>query len=254
MTPTRRWLSAVSEQMLEQRKSIFMAMEDELVFADNGNLKTTNPKGYLFRKLLPEDLRTTPTDPLPQNVFRQYGSRWQMRFQGGEAVPLNRQKGTEYLATLLSLPYQSISVLDLCANGVMDEQTRAAMEAGGFEVVDYQFVLQFRERLGEIENEIAETQEYNDIERTAWLRAEKERFLKQPKGMIGPNGKVYRTQDPLKKPRDAVTKAIRRTIQNIRRAGMDNFADHLEKYIITGNEMIYSPLEGICWETSAIRE
>ncbi len=55
--------------------------------------------------------------------------------------------------------------MDLVANGTMDEQTRPAMKAGGFDVVDYQHVVQFREPLTEMEKEIAEAQEYNDHEK-----------------------------------------------------------------------------------------
>lgn len=72
--------------------------------------------------------------------------------------------------------------------------------------------------------------------------------------MVGPGGKGNRMQDPLKKPRDAVTIAIRRAIESIRKAGMISLADHLGKYIITGNEIIYNPPGEIYWETTAISE
>ncbi len=73
------------------------------------------------------------------------------------------------------------------------------------------------------------------------------------KEMVGPGGKGNRMQDPLKKPRDAVTITIRRTIESIRKAEMNSLADHLEKYIITGNEIVYNPPDEIYWETTAIR-
>lgn len=200
MAPTRRLLSAASELLLEQRKSLFLAMEEQLIFNEKGNLRALNHGSLMFRKFLPEELRTSPIDPLPKNVFGQYGSRWQMRFQGGETVPLNKQKGAEYLTHLLSSPGKSVSVLDLVANGTMDEQTRAAMKAGGFDVVDYQQVVQFREHLSEMEKEIAEAQEYNDHERAEQLRVKKEQLLRQLKEMVGPGGKGNRMQDPLKSP------------------------------------------------------
>jgi hypothetical protein len=235
---------------MERFNSILIAIEESLAFAENGSIRSLTSKNVLFQKLLPESLRTTHVDPLPKNIFRQCGSTWQLRFKGSEPVFLNRQKGAEYIAALLSTPFQSISVLDLCANGTMDEQTRNAMKAGGFKVVDYQHLVQFRERLGEMEKEIFEAIEYNDHERTERLRVEKENFLKQLKGVVGTGGKM---QDPLKKPRDAVTKAISRTIKSIRKVGIDCFANHLEKHIITGNEIIYNPPDDVLWETAAIR-
>lgn len=253
LTPTRRRLSAESEQILRQNNSVFISMEEELVFTEKANLQTSSPKDFLFRKLLPVELRTTPADPLPQNIFRQCGSRWQMRFQGGETVYLNRQKGIEYITTLLAAPYQSISVLDLYDNGTMDEQTRAAMKAGGFEIADYQRVTKLRNNLKELEQEITEAEDYNDHERAERLREEKEQILKQVNGMIGPGGKLRKSDDPLKKPRDAVSKATRRTIQNIRKANMNYFADHLEKCIIFGNKMMYNPPDEIFWNTIAVK-
>jgi hypothetical protein len=254
MTPTRRWLSATSEQMLEQRKSVFMAMEEELIFAENGNLKTSNPKGYLFRNLLPKDLRTTPTDPLPQNVFRQYGSRWQMRFQGGEAVFLERQKGAEYITSLLGAPHQAISVLDLYNNSTMDEQTRIAMKSGGFDLSDEKYLGQCRNRIVELNRGIMEADQFNDLGQMAKLQREKDQILKQVKELIGPGGILRRSNDPLKKPRDAVSKAIQRTIKNIRKAEMNYFADHLKKWLICGNEMMYYPSDDIYWYTAPIVE
>lgn len=79
-------------------------------------------------------------------------------------------------------------------------------------------------------------------------------MVPQLKEIVGPGGKGNRMQDPIKKPRDAVTIAIRRTIESIREAGMNALAVHLEKYIITGNEIIYNPPDEIYWETTAIRE
>lgn len=67
--------------------------------------------------------------------------------------------------------------------------------------------------------------------------------------MIGPGGKVRKSDDPLKKPRDAVSKAVRRTMQNIRKAKMNRLAEHLEKSIVFGNEMMYNPSDDIYWET-----
>jgi hypothetical protein len=254
ITPTRRWLSVESEQMLEQRGSVFLAMEEKLVFAEKANLQTSSPKSYLFRKLLPKDLHTTSADPLAQYIFRQCGSRWQIRFQGGEAVFLNRQKGAEYITILLATPHQLISVLDLYDNGTMDEQTRVAMKAGGFHAAEYKLVAKIRNSLKELEQEIVEAEEFNDHERAERLRVEKDQILKQVNAMIGPGGKLRKSDDPLKKPRDAVSKAVRRTIQNVRKANMNRLADHLEKSIVFGNKMMYNPSDEIIWETLAVSE
>jgi len=254
ITPTRRWLSVASEQLLEQRKSVFMAMEEELVFADNRNLKPTDPKGYLFRKLLPQELRTTPTDPLPQNIFRQHGGRWQIRFQGGEAVFINRQKGAEYLSALLASPHKPISVLDVYNSGIMDEKARIAMKAGGFGLADERYLEECRNQIGELDRGIMEAEQFNDPGRRARLQREKDQLLKQMKELITPGGILRKSNDPLKKPRDAVSKAIRRTIMDIKRAKMNRLADHIDKWMVYGNEIIYRPPKDTYWETAPISE
>jgi hypothetical protein len=254
MAPTRRWLSAQSEQMLDQHKSVFMAMEEQLAFTEKGNLCTSRPNGFIFQKFLPQELRTTPADPLPQNVFRQCGSRWQMRFRGGEVVPLDRQKGADYLTTLLASPHKSISVLELYYGGTMDEQTRIAMGVGGVEVADDKYLDECRIMLGELDRDIMEAEQFNDPGQRMRLQQEKDQLLKQIRGLIGPGGTMRKTDDPIKKPRDAVSKAIRRTIKNIRSAEMNRLADHLNKRLIFGKDMIYNPPDDICWETRPIVE
>jgi hypothetical protein len=240
--------------MLEQRKSVFMAIDEELIFTKNVNLQSLNHKSLFFQKLLPKEFRTSIDDPLCPNVFRQYGSSWQMRFQGSEAVFLNRQKGAEYITALLTKPHKSISVLDLYDNGMMDKQTRIALKAGGFKVADYQHIGKLRDALKNLDREIAEAEEFNDHQRVDILRVEKEQILKQVNAMIAPGGKVRKSDDPLKRPRDAVSKAIRRTIQNIRKAQMNRLADHLGNGIIFGNEMMYNPYDEIFWETKLFKK
>jgi hypothetical protein len=68
------------------------------------------------------------------------------------------------------------------------------------------------------------------------------------KDLIGLGGALRKLDDPLKRPRDAVTKAIRRTIKNIRAAGMNGLADHTEKSMAFGKDIIYKPSEDIYWK------
>jgi hypothetical protein len=254
MAPTRDQLSAESEQILEIHKSLFWAMDEVLTFTERGNLHTFDPKGFLFWKLLPEELRITPSDPFPQNVFRQCGSRWQMRFEGGEVFPLDRQKGIDYLTALLASPHKPISVLDLYYKGTMDEQTRIAMSAGGLEVADDKYLKECRIQLGKLDRSINEAEQFNDPGQLARLHQDKSQLLKQIKGLICPGGKLRQSNDPIKRPRDAVSKAIRRSITNFRKAEMNRLADHLDKCLVFGKEMMYNPTDDICWEIRPITD
>jgi hypothetical protein len=136
----------------------------------------------------------------------------------------------------------------------MDEQTRIAMGVGGVEVADDKYLDECRIMLGELDRDIMEAEQFNDPGQRMRLQQEKDQLLKQIRGLIGPGGTMRKTDDPIKKPRDAVSKAIRRTIKNIRSAEMNRLADHLNKRLIFGKDMIYNPPDDICWETRPIVE
>ena len=251
LAPTRKLLSRNAERLMNQRAALFMALCEEVTFQEGGRLKRIRNESP-FRILFPDNHFAASTDPLPANIFRQCGDRWQIRFQGGESVPFERQKGVEYLTLLLAAPGRYISVLDLYHGGTLDEETRKALESSGLEVGDYQAAAEIRNELNRIDQEIESSRECSDLSRLDDLHENREMLLSQVKAMIGPGGKLRHANDPLRKPRDNVSKAVRRTLKNLKDARMTALAEHLESSLEFGGEMRYQPSESISWETKPV--
>jgi hypothetical protein len=153
---------------------------------------------------------------------------------------------------LLASPGKAISVLDLYHAGTLDESQRTALMASGLAVGDHQAVAAYRTALQDLDDELEEAREWADESRLAALAEQRDLLLSQIKSMIGVGGKLRRANDPLRRPRDNVTKAIRRTMDNLRTAHMTDLAKHLDAALVFGGEITYQPTEPIIWETRPI--
>ncbi|MFH2075765.1 MAG: hypothetical protein ABIJ57_10540, partial [Pseudomonadota bacterium] len=251
ISPTRRRLNPVAEGLLARRKALFLSLKEEIAISEDGGLNRIQT-GPPFKSLMPAGFYASPADPLPKNIFRRSGDRWQIRFNGGEPISLGRQKGFEYLTALLESPRQYISVLDLYHGGDVDEDSRQALQAGGLDVGTYRVAAVLRNELREIEKEIEDAERCNDFGRLESLRENADRLTSHLKSMIGPGGRLRKANDPLKKPRDSVSKAVKRAVRNIRDANMISLDDHLKRSLKFGTEMAYQPVEAISWETKPV--
>lgn len=251
IAPTRRRLNPVTEGLLSRRKALLLSLREEITISEDGGLNRTQACPP-FKSLMPAGFYASPADPLPKNVFRKIGDRWHIRFNGGEPITLESQKGFEYLKALLEAPQRYISVLDLYHGGDVDEESRRALQAGGLEVGSYREVVELRNALSETDKEIEDAERCNDLVRLESVRENRDRLTSQLKSMIGPGGRLRKANDPLKKPRDSVSKAIRRVLKSIREAGMTGLAEHLEKSLEFGGEMTYRPIATVLWETKPV--
>jgi hypothetical protein len=251
IAPTRRRLNPITEGLLARRKSLFLSLREEITISEDGGLNRIQA-GPPFKALMPAGFYTSPADPLPRNVLRKTGDRWQIRFNGGEPITLESQKGFEYLKALLEAPQRYVSVLDLYHGGKMDEESRRAFQAGGIDIGSYREVVELRNALSETDKEIEDAERCNDLGRLESLRENRDRLTSHLKSMIGPGGRLRKANDPLKKPRDSVSKAVRRVLKSIRDAGMVGLAEHLGKSLEFGGEMTYRPAAAVLWETKPV--
>ncbi|MDA8126634.1 MAG: hypothetical protein M0009_15785 [Deltaproteobacteria bacterium] len=248
IAPTRRRLNPVAEGLLARRKALFLSLKEEIAISEDGGLNRIQA-GPSFKSLMPAGFYASPADPLPKNIFRRSGDRWQIRFNGGEPISLGRQKGFEYLTALLESPQRYISVLDLYHGGKMDEDARRALQAGGLDIGSYREAAELRSELLEIDKDIGDAERCHDFGRLESLQKKRDALTSHLKSMIGPGGRLRKANDPLKKPRDSVSKAVGRAVKSIRDAGMTGLADHLEKSLESGGEMSYRPVANVLWET-----
>ena len=127
-----------------------------------------------------------PGRPGHQGVFARDGAVWTLAY-GGVTVRMRDAKGLADLAALLAVPGREVAAADLSRR-----QARAGPAAdlrlGADEVFDAAARRQIRARLAELAEDIAEAESWNDPERAARARAERDAVLGQVTAAAAPGG------------------------------------------------------------------
>jgi hypothetical protein len=152
-------------------------------------------------------------------------------------------KGLRDLAHLLARPGQDVHVLDLVnPDGVERALPRAAGDLG--DLLDARARAEYRRRVAELDDEIAEAQRDHDLERA---HAERDFIAAELSAALGLGGRPRRSGDPAERARKAVTGRIRLTIG---RLGSEHpeLARHLTNAVRTGTYCAYRPESAVDWE------
>lgn len=182
--------------------------------------------------------------------LRREGDYWSVRF-GGAPFRLRDMKGLRYLARLLERPGQELHVLDLIALEAPAEGRRPgggardpALEGDGRGAIgpglDAQAKAEYRARLEELQDELAEAEQWNDPEREARARQELELLADQLAGAVGLGGRDRPTGSAAERARVSVTRAIHGAIARLGEHDRDLHA-HLRATIRTGTYCSYQP-------------
>jgi hypothetical protein len=253
VTTSLSFRTAEVDELLSTRRSMLLALSEITRIHETGRLELTQSIETLLAPLVPQPIR--PVDQsLPQNIFRQRGARWEVRFNGGETFWLNRQKGVEYLTRLLQAPHKQFSALELIHNGISDAPTEASLKASGINNSDATVINQLRQRQKDLREEIEEALEFNDEARAESLELEADKVESLLKSLVRPGGKITKSSDPMKKPREAVRIALERAFQAMREQGLQSLAAHLDQFIDRKGVVIYRPSTPIIWETTALTD
>jgi hypothetical protein len=190
-------------------------------------------------------------------VFRPEGEYWTIRFDE-RSCRLRDSKGMRYLARLLGDPGREFHVLDLVAAGrgagahppASSRRATAAEDARKFapgdagEALDAEARRAYRERLADIETDLAEAEDWNDPEREALLLAERTALVKELAAAVGLGGRSRVAASSSERARLSVAKAIRSTLRRID-ASCAPLARHLELAVHTGTFGTYAPDPGL---------
>lgn len=181
--------------------------------------------------------------PEPSGEFRRSGRVWHVGWNGSTAT-VPDTKGMRDLATLLAAPGREVHVLDLieAAGGP------GAAAAGGHtgERLDKPARDAYRQRLAEIEDELAEADAASDVGRADRLRREQEFLAAELSGALGLGGRARTEGDPVERARKAVTMRIRTALKAV--AEVDPaLARHLDRSVITGRLCAYRPEQAVRW-------
>jgi tetratricopeptide (TPR) repeat protein len=173
-------------------------------------------------------------------VFRRSGPVWEIAF-AGRTVQVPHKAGLSDLAFLLARPDRSVPVLELSGdNPALASNTRGAP------TLDERARREIRDRLHELDAEVAEAEADNDEERASAARERRQQLAEAVARDLGLGGRARRIDDPLERARKTVSTRIRRTITAVGRAHPE-LGRHLERSVDTGAWCAYRPAEPVAW-------
>jgi hypothetical protein len=175
--------------------------------------------------------------------FRRDGEVWTLVFAGRRAQ-LRDAKGLRDLAVLLAAPGQEVAAADLVTGGAQPVQA-----FGSDPVLDDRARAEYRARLADLDDELAQADAHHDIERSAWLAAERDALIDELARATGLGGRRRRLGDAAERARTTVTARIRDAIGRIERAHPE-LGRHLRASIVTGTRCAYRPAETVRWSIS----
>jgi len=178
-------------------------------------------------------------------VFRREGALWTLGY-GGVTVRIRAAKGLTDLAALLAVPGREIPAVALVAAG-SGEAGRAGLRLGADEVLDETARHQIRQRLADLDEEIAEADAWADPERARRARAERDALVREVAAATGLAGRARRLGDQPERARKAVTARIRDAIGRIERVH-PLLGAHLRATVTTGTRCCYSPPAPTSWQ------
>lgn len=200
--------------------------------------------------------RRRATDGPSRTVFRREGDYWTIAWNGN-VVRLKDAKGLRHIAHLLANPGREFLACELAwTEGVPDERRRRvgdgdtpARLGDAGPVIDAKARDQYRRRIDDLQEELAEALGLNDTGRAERARAELESLRDHLSAAMGLAGRSRVAGSNAERARLMVTKAIKTAIAKIR-AGDAALGRHLASSIKTGNRCAYDPGPGpaVAWE------
>ena len=183
--------------------------------------------------------------PASSGVFTRDGALWTLAY-GGRTVRMRDAKGLADLAVLLASPGREVPAADLVAAAGVGEAGRADLRLGADEVFDATARRQIRARVADLASEIAEAESWNDPERAARARQERDVLLRELTVAAGADGRARLLGDQSERARKTVTARIRDVISRIEQVH-PALGAHLRASVTTGTRCAYSPPTPVAW-------
>jgi hypothetical protein len=157
--------------------------------------------------------------------------------------------GLHYLDLLVRHPGRDLAALDLvrlaastgpAAASAPDDGLHGASGVPAEPILDQQARTAYRRRLTELDEELAEAEQWHDTERASRLRAEKDFLVRELAAATGLGGRPRQLGSDSERARLNVTRAIRSAVARIRDRA-PAAADYLDQAVRTGTRCSYSP-------------
>jgi len=170
----------------------------------------------------------------------------------GQRTRLPDSLGLRYLNLLVRQPGRELTAVELArlaaaagpsGTGQASARAEGLHEATGApagDVLDARARAAYRQRLADLDEDIAEAGEWNDTGRASRLRAEKDFLVRELAAATGLGGRPRQLGSEPERARLNVTRAIRTAIARIREHA-PGAAAHLDQAVRTGSRCCYAP-------------
>jgi class 3 adenylate cyclase len=192
-----------------------------------------------------------------QATLRREGDYWTVIYSDGVGR-LKDMKGLHYLLSLLEHPGHEFHVLDLIGKTTSappaERAPSGAVRTSGLPLLDAEAKAAYRRRLGELREDLAEAERFNDAGRSERARAELDAVTGQLAAAVGLAGRDRSTGSGAERARTTVTHGLRAVIERIARQH-PGLGDHLAAQVRTGTFCVYQPdpENPVVWELGGIR-
>jgi non-specific serine/threonine protein kinase len=201
------------------------------------------------RTVVAEPTGAVTTGAVGGNSFIREGEFWSLAY-AGTVTRVKDSKGVRDVATLIAASGQGVAAVDLVSSG--RERSEAPSERGlrteGHvgEVLDAQARAQYRARLLELDEAIADADRCNDPHRASRARDERTFLLAELGAAVGLAGRPRLALDPAERGRKAVAWRVRDAINHIE-AAHPALGRHLRHAVRTGSFCVYDPDQPTEW-------
>jgi hypothetical protein len=177
-------------------------------------------------------------------VFRRQGTMWSITYDG-ETLHEPDSRGLAYLGLLVSQPGVEISVGELFTTVTGNDRVPANGSAG--ELLDRTAIAAYKARAQELQEELAEANEFHDLGRSDRTTAELQALESEVSRAMGLGGRVRRWDDS-ERIRKSVCNAIDRALARITKQHAA-LGRHLDVSISRGRLVAYRPPAPVPWVT-----
>jgi tetratricopeptide (TPR) repeat protein len=171
------------------------------------------------------------------------GEYWTFILRAGTTFRLKDSLGLQYVARLVAEPGREFHVLDLVSGGRGGADSAPVDAGDAGELLDDEARAEYRRRLEDLRDSLAEAESFGDATRAARAREEID-FLGAELGRaVGLGGRARRAGSAAERARSAVQRRIKNAIVRIGEAA-PNLAPLLARTVRTGNFCSYRPDPG----------
>jgi hypothetical protein len=184
-------------------------------------------------------------------VLEREAGYWAVR-HAGTVARLPDSLGLRYLDLLIRNPGQELAALDIVQLASATPASGASAVAAppgpgqhpvnvtaADDILDARALAEYRRRLAELDDDLAEAEQWNDTERASRARTERDFLLAELASATGIHGRPRRLPTETERARVNVTRAIRSAIGKIRTHDADAAA-HLDQAVRTGTYCSYT--------------